>query len=105
MTTITLPPLYKDDETAHRMYGLRISVGPIEVEFIDEGAGCYAVIKMDLDGEWTVDPDEMLAFAQWLKETCNTLDYHNGTRIAQEKKPTPFNPLYPGGWHTLGVAV
>jgi hypothetical protein len=47
----------------------------------------------------------MLAFAQWLKETCDIIDYHNGTRkpqsFAKEKKPAPFNPMYPGGWYTL----
>ena len=52
---------------------LQFSDGEITITIHTEGAGAYLTIETT-EAEWAIDPEELMAFAQWAKETCQAMD-------------------------------
>ena len=75
MAAISFPPLMENNEQKKRNWlHLQFSDGDITVTIRTEGAGSYLVIELAETNEWAIDPEELMTFAQWAKETCQVMD-------------------------------
>ncbi len=74
MAAISFPPLMENDEEKKRNWiHLQFSDGEITITVQTEDAGSFLTI--DFSGkEWAIDPEELMAFAQWAKKVCQAMD-------------------------------
>lgn len=74
MAVISFPPLMENNEEKKRNWlHLQFSDGEITITVQTEGAGAYLTIETT-ETEWPINPEELMAFAQWANEICQAMD-------------------------------